>query len=104
MKVEFWTNESNGLELLIKGSEFFKAQNDEKEFESLQDALTGYCHHFCFDYKFSRENFAVVLSLVRKGDIIVFNAWWDKDYNPFLDIYLSRNGIRLKIISDSDAD
>lgn len=98
MKVEFWTNEVTGLELFVKGSEFYKAKNDEREFESLEDAITAYCYHFCFYSPFDREDYEKILSLLRKSDIVIFDANLDDSYKPLLNIYLLRNDIRLKIV------
>ncbi|MDE7084566.1 MAG: hypothetical protein K2O81_04930 [Clostridia bacterium] len=46
MKVEFLSDDLNELELVIKGNEFLKATNSDKEFHSLDLAIEAFCNFF----------------------------------------------------------
>lgn len=98
MKVEFFRNKANDLILIIKESEFVKAKNNSREFESLHSAIKGYCGLFCFDYKLSKNEYAKIVKLAKKGDDIIFCAEDIGHYDYVLEIYLKRGDTLLKIV------
>ena len=95
MKVEFLDDELNGLELVILGSEFLKAKDDDLELKSFARAVEGYCNLFCIGCDMEREDYNEIVKHVKKLSLVIFVVKNDENLdNPVwgdLRVYVSFN-------------
>jgi hypothetical protein len=101
MKVEFLTDESEAVVLAVKATEFFKARLNDFELESLDNAVNAYCNLYCLIGGINRESYDMCAEVVKKGDVVIFAVKVDEQNScdRWLEVHLSRNGIRKKIAS-----
>lgn len=72
MKVEFLDNDVLGAELLISASEFVKAKNNEREYDSLVHATAAFANLLGLDYQISEDEFDAVIARLDKTGAVIF--------------------------------
>lgn len=72
MKVEFLDNDVLGVELLISASEFVKAKNNEREYDSLIHATAAFANLLGLDYQISEDEFDAVIARLDKIGAVIF--------------------------------
>jgi len=72
MKVEFLDNDVIGAELLISASEFVKAKNNEREYDSLVHATAAFANLLGLDYQISEDEFNAVIARLDKTGAVIF--------------------------------
>lgn len=71
MKVEFWSSQEHGAELLIPASEFVKAKKSAEEFQSLACASEAFSAILGFDYSISEREYELVTKKLDKGGTVI---------------------------------
>lgn len=72
MKVEFLESNVFGPELVVSAEEFYKAKNNENEFDSLRHATEAFSKLFDVDYYILRSEFDAVLQVLGKNGKVIF--------------------------------
>lgn len=93
MKVEFLVNTgiNDGLQLLIKESEFSKANTNDDEFYSFAFATEAFFSRYGVKRFIDRKEYDYIKTNLKKGDAVIISAYQESRFRVYPDVYISRN-------------